>query len=55
MRTIRTAIIALAVTLVCVVAPAQNVDHLPGYFALEDLDIFAPGEVEVDIDLDLDF
>jgi len=51
MRTLRTSIIALAVTLVCVAAPAQTADQLPGYLALEDLDIFAPGEVEVDVDL----
>ena len=34
-----------------VVAGAQTVQDLPGYFAVEDLALFANGEVEVDIDL----
>lgn len=32
-------------------AAGQTVERPPGYFALEDLDVFAHGQVEVDIDL----
>lgn len=32
-------------------AAGQSVERPPGYFALEDLDVFADGQVEVDIDL----
>ena len=51
MRTLLTTLIALALTSFVGGAAAQTVDQLPGYFALEDLDVFQPGEVEVDVDL----
>jgi hypothetical protein len=42
----------VAVVLAAVgLAAGQTVDRPAGYFALEDLDVFAAGKVEVDIDL----
>lgn len=51
MKAIRTSWIVLSLTLVALAGSAQTVDQLPGYFALEELDVFAPDEVEVDVDL----
>ncbi len=51
MKVLRTSLIVLSLTLVALAGSAQTMDQLPGYFALEELDVFAPGEVEVDVDL----
>ncbi len=51
MRALRMTLIALSLALVAMAGSAQTVDQLPGYFALEELDVFKPGEVEVDVDL----
>ncbi len=51
MRAIRTSLIVLSLVLVALAGSAQTVDQFPGYFALEELEVFAPGEVEVDVDL----
>jgi hypothetical protein len=47
----RTFLVTVVAMCCCTLAAAQSVDQLPGFFALEDLDVFAPGEVKVDVDL----
>jgi len=51
MKTLRISIIAVSIIVVSFAASAQTASQHPGYFALEDLNIFGPGEAEVDVDL----
>jgi len=47
----RISIIAIALTLVVGATWAQDIDQLPGYVALDDLEVFDPEQVKVDVDL----
>jgi Domain of unknown function (DUF4252) len=51
MRASTVLLLATAMLLPAVPGLAQSVESLPGYFAIEELGIFAAGELEVDIDL----
>jgi len=51
MRATTVLLLASGMLLSAVPGLAQSVESLPGYFAIEDLGVFADGELEVDIDL----
>jgi hypothetical protein len=51
MRASTVLLLASGMLLSAVPGPAQSVESLPGYFAIENLGVFADGGLEVDIDL----